>query len=101
MPLNLQIASFIFSVVFGIGLSLSINLSYKYMYEGKWWFKILINLFFVIDIVLIYFIGLKIINDGVLHVYFILMVIFGYLIAESIRKKIHFKIKSKKNDLLK
>ncbi|MDD4411381.1 MAG: hypothetical protein PHO58_02610 [Bacilli bacterium] len=48
----------------------------------------LISLVFVIDNVLIYFIGLKKINNGIIHNYFLLMILIGFFIMELIVKKI-------------
>jgi hypothetical protein len=60
------------------------------MYKGPLILKILINLLFVLDSVLIYFIVLKRLNDGIIHTYFILMILLGFVVIELILKK--FKI---------
>ena len=71
IPLNIQINSIIFSFLYGSFFSILLNINYKYIYYSKGIKKILINLFFVIDNILLYFIILRYINNGIFHFYFL------------------------------
>jgi hypothetical protein len=44
-------------------------------------FKIIVTFIFVIDNVLLYFFILRKINNGIIHFYFILMLVVGYVIG--------------------
>ena len=90
ISLNLQLKSIVFSFIYGCFFSLMVNLNYKYIYYSKGIFKILINLFFVVDNVLLYFIILKYINDGIIHFYFILSLFLGFICVNKVASKIHF-----------
>ncbi len=91
IPLNIQIKSIIFSFLYGILFSIFANLNYKYIYYSKGILKILINIMFVFDNVLIYFILLRCINNGILHYYFILSLIVGFISVNKLVSKILFK----------
>ena len=90
--LNLQIASLLFSFVFGFCVSLIIDINYKI--NNKKTIKIITTFFIVIINTLLYFIGLNHINNAYLHPYFILMIIIG-IISEIFLKRKIVKIKLK------
>jgi len=96
MAIDIQINSLLFSLLFGFVFSILLRVNYKYIYDGALILKIFTNLLFVIDNVLIYFIGLKKINDGVVHNYFLLMILVGFFIMELIIKKFGFDFGFKK-----
>lgn len=96
MPIDIQVKSFLFSLVFGFFFSAFLRINYRYMYKGPLIFEILINFLFVIDNILLYFIILKRLNDGIIHGYFILMILLGFVIMEQIFKKVPFDLKAKK-----
>lgn len=81
MELELQIQSLIFSLVFGMFFAFMFNLFYKYLFNGKIIFKIITNFVFVSINTLLYFLLLRMINDGIVHVYFIFMVVTGFVIG--------------------
>lgn len=78
MDLKIQLLSILFSFGFGILSSYLYNLSYNFIYKTSILYKIVINLLFCINLGLIYFLLLKIINNGVIHIYFILSFILGF-----------------------
>ena len=78
MILSLQLKSILFSFVYGCFFYLLLHINYKYIYYSKGIKKVLINLFFVIDNVLFYFIILRYINNGIFHFYFLLSIILGF-----------------------
>ena len=88
MDLEIQIQSLVFSLVFGMFFSLLFNLFYKYLFRGKFIFKLLINLFFVIVNTLLYFGLLCIINEGIIHLYFLIMLIIGFFVGNIKTRKI-------------
>ena len=88
MDLEIQIQSLIFSLVFGMFFSLIFNLMYKHLFRGKKVFRLFTNMLFVIFNVLLYFGILSIINDGIIHTYFMLMVVVGFIIGNKKTKKI-------------
>jgi len=105
MELVTQIKSLLFSFCFGIIFSMIIDMFEKIIYHKKLTFQItntfLISIFFC----LVYFICVKKINYGVIHAYFILMILMGIffdkrifklgkrikVLVRKIKNKIHFK----------
>ena len=81
MNLKLQIYSFVFSFLFGIILSVFTNLNYGLLFNKNKKIKILGNFLFLFDFSLIYFLGIKLINNGILHIYFFFSMFTGYLLS--------------------
>ena len=80
MNLELQILSLIFSFSFGIVLSYLYNLFYNFLNYKIRRYNILINILFFLNVFLIYFIMLILINDGIIHIYFLFLLILGFLL---------------------
>lgn len=78
MELNTQIMSLIFSFGYGIIVSYLFNLNYNFIYKSGILYKVVINILFCVNLGLIYFLLLKIINNGVVHIYFVLMFLLGF-----------------------
>ena len=93
IPLNIQIKSIVFSFLYGIIFSILTNLNYKFIFYTKKVFRIIINILFVLDNVVIYFIILRLINDGIIHYYFIVSLVLGYLSVNKMSHKLLFKRK--------
>ncbi len=81
MSLRLQIYSLIYSFIFGIIFSICTNFNYRFLFSKRKAFKIVFTAIYIIDFSLIYFFLLKIINNGIIHNYFLLSIILGYLIS--------------------
>ena len=100
MILKVQFFSLVYSFVFGLVFAFLVNFHYELLFSKKKWFQIIMNFIFVIDIALIYFLVLKMLNGGVLHFYFFLLMFLGFLISyvntKSVRKFIKKFAKSKK-----
>ena len=79
MDLGIQIKTLIVSFVYGILLSYIIISHYKYLFLSKLWYKIILSIVFIFDYILLYFFILKIINNGVFHIYFLILLVLGYL----------------------
>ncbi len=90
MELKLQIFSLIFSFIFGYLFYFTIyfldNIKIKLL-------KYILSLFIILVMSLLYFWGLLYINNGYLHVYFLFMIIIGYLLNSFLTKRYftHFK----------
>jgi len=93
ISLDIQLKSILFSFLYGCFFSILLNLNYKFIYYSKGIKKILINIFFVIDNVLLYFIILRYINCGIFHFYFLLSIILGFVIVNKVTSKIFFTLK--------
>lgn len=88
MSLNIQIYSFAFSFVFGMIFSLLIKINYKLLFFSKRGVKIFSNFIFMVDVALLYFLGIKLINNGILHIYFFIVFLLGWLVGNFIIDKI-------------
>lgn len=96
MPIDIQVQSLLISLFFGAFFSILMRINYKYMGDGPLILKIFINFMFVIDNVLLYFITLKHINNGVVHSYFVLMILLGFVAMEILFKWLPFDFTHKK-----
>ena len=97
IPLRIQIISVFISYLYGIFFSILLNLNSKYIYNTKKIKKYLFNFIFVFDNVLLYFIILRHINDGILHYSFMIVLFLGFLSVNKVTNRIFDKIKSLKN----
>ena len=84
MILKVQILTLIFSFLFGIIFDLEIKLNYKFIYQEKQIYKIITTFFFVMTNVLLYFIILQKINNGILHIYGIIAIIIGFTLSNYV-----------------
>jgi len=92
MDLELQIQSLITSFIFGLFLSFLFNLLYKFLFSKKTFFKIITNAIFVFSNTILYFFLLKKVNNGIVHLYFIIALIIGVFIGNKNTKKIRKKL---------
>ena len=79
MRLNIQIYSLIYSFLFGIFFYFILDIYNKISDKLKIWIKIIVSLIYTLIISIIYFIGLLYINNGYLHIYFLLSIMVGYI----------------------
>lgn len=91
MNLELQIQSLISSFVYGMYLSLTYNLLYKYLYANINVVKIITNALYTIINVIIYFLLLQFINEGIVHPYFLICLLIGFIIGNRTTRKIRTK----------
>lgn len=87
MELNIQIYSFIYSFLFGIFLNSIYMLFNKLVRKTKMIIRFIISLGFMIIMTLSYFIGLLWINNGIVHIYFLLCLSLGMLFSKWIKKR--------------
>lgn len=88
MLLKVQFQSLIYSFVYGFFFSILLNINYKYLFDSKKIKKIIFNIIFILDNSLLYYILLKYINNGVVHIYFFIMIILGFILGNYYSKKI-------------
>lgn len=84
MELSIQFQSLIVSLVYGILLSYLIKICYRWLFLSKKVFQIPFTLFFGICICLVYFYLLYWVNGGIVHLYFLFLVIVGWFLGNSI-----------------
>lgn len=87
MELKIQLLSLFVSFIFGIFLFFMVKLNYKYLFSSFNKKRIFFNFIFSLDFSLLYFLVLYYINDGILHLYFLLLIIFGFLLSYNFTKK--------------
>ncbi len=87
MNLNMQINTLLASFLYGIFFSRMLDINYRFIYNSKKIYRIVISFLFIILNVLIYFIILLHVNNGILHNYGILAVVLGVLFDHFIVNK--------------
>ena len=87
MDLVVQLQVLTVSFAYGILFSYLLKMQYKFLFESKLFYKILITLLFIFDNCLMYFLILKTINNGIFHIYFLFSLILGYLFGNYLTKK--------------
>lgn len=87
MKLSIQIYSLIYSLIYGGVFYLLLDLFNKFTSMKKVYLKVILSWLFITVIALLYFFGLLYINNGVLHIYFLLSIVCGYIIVYLIFKR--------------
>ena len=95
MTLEIQIKSFVISIIFGILFSFFIDLIYK-----KKIFNVLVSFIFVIIFTFIYFLTLLKLNNAIIHPYYVISFIIGFVLHYFIKKMIKKLFYLKKNDII-
>lgn len=93
MILKIQILSLIYSFFYGVLFYILLDVNHKFVYDGKIIYRIIISFFFIVLMSLLYFYGLIKINNGIIHVYFYLSLLTGYLLTFVIYRKFRCKKK--------
>ena len=84
MKLNIQIYSFIYSFFFGCCFYFLLDLFNKLVSKLNIVFKVILSFVFVILMASIYFLISLFINNGIVHIYFLLSILIGYLFIYKI-----------------
>ena len=87
MKLSIQIYSLIYSLVYGGVFYLLLDLFNKFTSMKKVYLKVILSWMFVTGMAILYFIGLLYINYGVVHIYFLLSIVCGYIVVYLILKR--------------
>jgi len=81
MQNEIQLLSFFVSFLFGILFAFLNEFNNKIITKGKKTFKITTTFLFIINISLLYLLLMYKINEGVIHLYFLLFITLGYIIS--------------------
>lgn len=105
MSLTEQVIALIFSFIYGGVLSVLYNFNYNLLFYKNIVVKIIFNILFVLDLVLIYFLVMRRINNAVIHPYFYIFIVLGFFTFFDITKRFRkilkmppLKKKTKKGD---
>lgn len=98
MNYKLQLISFIFSFLFGIFFYFTSLLNYKLIKKQSSFFKYVITTIYIFNISFIYILLMYKINYGIIHLYFLFLLFFGFLFGWIYSKKLRkiCKVLSKK-----
>lgn len=98
MILSIQLQVLTISFIYGILFSYLLKLQYRFLFNGKLLYKIFTNFLFIFDNCLLYFMILKIINNGMFHIYFLFLLILGYIFGNYLlkNKNWHFFVNKQK-----
>ena len=96
MNLKIQIISLLFSFFYGVAFSFLVNINYELLFKKRKKYRIIYTLIFVLIMALLYFFLLQRINNGIMHVYFLMIILIGFYISFPITKKIRIKNVKKK-----
>ena len=88
MNLKIQIFSLFFSFIYGVFFSFFTNFNYKYIFHTRKIFRIVFTIIFVVSMSFLYFIIINVINNGVIHLYFLLLILFGFYVTFPLGKKV-------------
>ena len=86
MNLTTQIKLILFSIAFGIFFNIFLNFNCKFIYSYNNFIKILSSFLFISINVLLYFICLYKINNGIFHIYSLIIILLTYLLIEKLKK---------------
>lgn len=86
MNLIIQLKLILFSFIFGIFFNIFLNINCKFLYSSNIVIKIISSIIFVLINTLIYFIILMKINNGIFHIYSLLIILLSYLLIEKLKK---------------
>lgn len=89
MELSIQLQVLTVSFVYGILFSYLVKIQYKFLFDSKLFYKIIITTLFIFDNILLYFLILRTINEANFHIYFLLVLFFGYLLGNRLIKQIN------------
>ena len=87
MKLSIQIYSLFYSLFYGGIFYLLLDLFNKFASMKKVYLKVILSWMFVTGMAILYFIGLLYINYGVVHIYFLLSIVCGYIVVYLILKR--------------
>lgn len=87
MNLKVQLICLGFSFVFGCFLYFIYYYCHHYIFKRRKVKRIIITSFIFFIESILYFLILKLLNDGILHLYFLLFIFCGFLVTYKIVKK--------------
>lgn len=87
----MQLLTFIFSFLYGIIASFLFKLNYKIVNNLKRVFNNIITIIFTLDVLIIYVVLIYYLNNGYLHIYFIMTLLIGIFIGFSYLKDVNLR----------
>lgn len=86
MSSYVQLLCLIISFIYGFILYKLNCFNYKILKNKFIIFRIILYLFYILDLSILYIVILYKINKGILHIYFVIMIILGFIIS-SVKKR--------------
>ena len=84
MLLDIQIKSLLFSFVYGVIFYFLLELFNRISKKMNLFLKILLSFMFILFVSIIYFLCLLYVNNGVVHIYFLISILVGYIFVNLI-----------------
>ncbi len=97
----IQFFSFLVSFLYGMIFYLLTKFNYYILSNKKGLVKFIVTLVFIIDIVILYIYIMYKINNGYFHIYFVIMVILGFVLMHRLYKYLQMLCKSCVNKIKK
>ncbi len=88
MDIQVQILCFIVSFIYGVFYNLISKLNYKIIENKNVFLKIVITSIFIFNSIILYLIILYKINFAIYHIYFLFILILGYIFSSRMCKYI-------------
>ncbi len=79
IPLSVQIPSLLISFIYGIIIYYIINFLYSFICSKKVVLRFTLSFLLILFLGLIYFLILLRVNNGIIHIYFYLLLLGGYI----------------------
>jgi|GEM_PF-1892800 len=96
MDYKLQIISLLVSFSFGVLFTILVEINRKLISNKKKYLQNILTVVFIMDIVLLYILIIYKVNGGTFHLYFILLIIFGYITSYGHLKVLSRRVKESK-----
>ena len=93
MDLEVQIQSVFVSVIIGMISSTFYNIFYFLINNRNLLLKVLSNIIYSFIVFTMFFYVLFLVNNGIVHIYFIMLFIFGFVVGNINMKKIRIDLK--------
>ncbi len=91
MNIVIQIESCFLSILFGIIFSFFYNLFYYLLYTKYWLLNVVSNMFFILVMFSLYYLFLYLVNNGNIHIYFIIIMFISFFVYNKIFVKLRVK----------
>lgn len=95
MEIKVQLWSFLYAFAGGLLFYILSYFNYKIIKKYNTVWKYIITIIFVIDFDLIFLLGLYIINDGILHIYFLITLVLSFLLSVKFMPIMKYRIKKR------
>lgn len=96
MNVKIQILSMIISFLYGILIFVTNKVNRK-LNSSSFILKLLIDTLYVFIIVILYIIIMYKVNNGIFHIYFIILMLIGYVLMSNVVKFLNNRLKIYKN----